>query len=927
MKGCDKMSSQYTQKEKQDALNLALRDGGFYSEDGTWNSIISFPGDDRIYRGRVETLIVKDFSSVFMKLHDDKYRIPGGSFEKNIPNMEQAVNECREEARINVKNIQSTGISYKEATKTPKWAKDKNIITWNGKYTEVYIAEYESKYTGKIDPEDVDNDMATGTFVPIKAALKILSDYHKQALTQWLATHKDEVTEVYKKEQNATLYSAANKEFTEFTDSIMNGIAMTESMIRGTDDIYYNKDKFDSGEINLCFITGHSGSGKSTMGKKMSGSKIEWFDLDDVIANWNFSDNNLKEYGDMIYSFFKGPGKKFRYTSHEEWKNDTKWDNTDEYTNGYEVSLITAFVDYAKKFAKSHKNIKFVLEGVWIFHFIEPKDIDQYAVYIKGTSLLISKYRAAKRDSHNDAKGIKQIRQFARYVTHGWKNYFMDENKIQKYKTYFSSKMVTESAKNISAKDIYFLSDKNFDKQTLYPRVPNNFFTRKGYEDPSTPRICFCSSISGCLIAMARNLENSELYVHKAVGNPPIHVCTPKEVPDTVITHEIWTTGPTQMKCIGKIKVGRAKDKKLTFRYGDVNTGELSNWNWEWLERYTKQTVTERAKTLTRKQLLEKAWNIIDETGGRAWRKHDGKLVNIKGFLSGETDGTLIGSAGKIGTKEMCRLLKNEIPEANFIEDNYNTLSISVPKGSYISEATYHPSLGYKPLYTNKFDTKQMVDEFARNRSSDLNSDIATMVFESMSFFNIPKDYIKSKNPLYDYIDLWEDANQNLHTIVTERAVTDQDVTYLIQYFDNTIVILGKLLYTLQDILYIAKNVRTEILIKELNIKSKHRTLVARYLNDIRFNMNKVIFIIKCMKATGYNINQYYDVKLREYNQQMIEYQKAMKKLMKTYDFIRIRLDSEGTTLSKTAAFNLSLLMDSIKGTLNEIQVMLIELS
>lgn len=37
---------------------------------------------------------------------------------------------------------------------------------------------------------------------------------------------------------------------------------ITEGVIMNQPDIYYNKDKFDSGDINLCFILGHSGSGK-----------------------------------------------------------------------------------------------------------------------------------------------------------------------------------------------------------------------------------------------------------------------------------------------------------------------------------------------------------------------------------------------------------------------------------------------------------------------------------------------------------------------------------------------------------------------------------------------------------------------------------------------------------------------------------------
>ena len=218
---------------------------------------------------------------------------------------------------------------------------------------------------------------------------------------------------------------------------------VTEAYIRNTDDIYYNKDKFDSGEINLCFITGHSGSGKSTMGYELmdDNKKLETYGLDDIIANWAYSDKNLEQYGDMIAKFFKGPGKKFRYHSKQEWLDDETWNNKDEYVDGYEISVITAFVKYAINYSKSHKDRKFVLEGVWVFHFIDPTDLEDYAVYIKGTSALISKYRASKRDTGDAETTIGKIRAFGQNMTQNWRNYFMDEKRIQKYRDYFSTRM------------------------------------------------------------------------------------------------------------------------------------------------------------------------------------------------------------------------------------------------------------------------------------------------------------------------------------------------------------------------------------------------------------------------------------------------------------------------------------------------------
>lgn len=192
-----------------------------------------------------------------------------------------------------------------------------------------------------------------------------------------------------------------------------------ESIITDRKDIYHNRDKFESGEINLCFITGHSGSGKSTIGKSLSSKdKTEYFELDDVVANYNFSDENLKEYGDLIYSFFKSSGKPYRFTSRKEFE-DT--DFKDRYKD-YDIKITKAFIDHSIKYAKSHTSNKYVVEGVEIFWCIEPKYVEDYAVYIKGTSALKSMHRAAKRDQDPGILGYLDL--------------FLDLNRLKTYRIY-----------------------------------------------------------------------------------------------------------------------------------------------------------------------------------------------------------------------------------------------------------------------------------------------------------------------------------------------------------------------------------------------------------------------------------------------------------------------------------------------------------
>lgn len=209
--------------------------------------------------------------------------------------------------------------------------------------------------------------------------------------------------------------------------------SINENMLINQKDIYYNKEKFDSGEINLCFITGYSGSGKSTMAHAKESDEIEVYELDDVI--WNkerYTMENFKEYGDLIYSFFKGPGNKYYMSFSKDGKKEPgKWDG-----ENYERDLIIDFIKYAISWAKSHKNKKYIIEGVWLFCdddkgklFFEPSYFKDYAVYIKGTSALVSTIRAAKRDKTSIVNSLK-----------GLKNRLLDEKNLKKFIDYYKNK-------------------------------------------------------------------------------------------------------------------------------------------------------------------------------------------------------------------------------------------------------------------------------------------------------------------------------------------------------------------------------------------------------------------------------------------------------------------------------------------------------
>ena len=279
-----------------------------------------------------------------------------------------------------------------------------------------------------------------------------------------------------------------------------------EKYIMNEDDIYYNKDKFDSGEINLCFITGHSGSGKSTMGRNMQSDNIEHYELDDLqCIKDHFTMQNLKEYGDLIYSYFNGQGKRFYVTYQDLKDNNTPGSE-------YEDILFKDFVHYAMKYAKSHKNKKYVIEGVWLYcdddngtPWFTPEEFKDYAFYIKGTSAIISKHRAALRDAKEDSKGnkINTIKMYLNdMIRKNWKWYLVDEKALNKFRKYFSGLMQTnESAELIEER--YLINDKDI-------------YYNKDKFDSGEINLCFITGLSGSgKSTMAHKLEGNNIEAYE----------------------------------------------------------------------------------------------------------------------------------------------------------------------------------------------------------------------------------------------------------------------------------------------------------------------------------------------------------------------------------------------------------------------------
>ena len=676
-------------------LDQALKQGGFYGPTGLWNSLVKIDG--LVLRARVETLVIKkDLQQVYMHITNfakKKYRIPGGSCEKDVPNYIQAMNECNEEARIKVKpSLINTGVHYIKRYKKPyKYDGIRKELSWVGLYTEVYVGEYDGPFTGKVDDRDKDDAMYKyGKFYPISEVYDILSDKHKEVIDDIfpvikrseikegtdmiysddnksvhyypyytpremaeLGVHnesknkysdiQDDAIEWYH-EYTDTLYNPDSenwlKELQERYDEYMlnptretqqlvlnlgwnlfvvptlenvlmaskrtkeklrlerernNDVIITEEMIFTKKDIVLNIDDFDSGKSNILFITGLSGSGKTTMSSELceqySATKLSL----DYFQNYHSIQN------DPRFAKIKASRKndpmliwidKYMKLNPEIKKQSHMFSNIDL------VSFKDYFIPFFKWLISELKkdDDRYIVEGLHIVLYIPYKDIKKYPLICINTSATKSLVRHWQRDDWTIKdivqNGYDDILQFKR-----WNDMYTD------FKKSIDESVIIEAAHPYEfgkSQNLYFISELSMNDELLVPRVPNNYMTENSFEDNVTPRVCFFATIDGALMALSQNIKGKKFYVHVPEDGQRLSIIKPAvaSVPDQLITHEHWVMEKVNLRCIGQIEITGDGDNEYEYtykkyKYNKTYTTEipgakeykekLYDWKWRWI--------------------------------------------------------------------------------------------------------------------------------------------------------------------------------------------------------------------------------------------------------------------------------------------------------------------------------------------------------
>ena len=161
-------------------------------------------------------------------------------------------------------------------------------------------------------------------------------------------------------------------------------------------------------------------------------------------------------------------------------------------------------------------------------------------------------------------------------------------------------------------KTLYHLSDnKNLDRKILKPSIPKLKFDD---ENSTTKRVCFSTTIDGCLQGLYPIYPDTSLddprytsfngkyfYVYEPINSDFSYVDTDtlvkkRLVPDAEVSKEVWITSPVKVKLVGKIYVypyDSAKLFKFIWRGKQDKPAISVKLKWKWVDKLKESYLKE----------------------------------------------------------------------------------------------------------------------------------------------------------------------------------------------------------------------------------------------------------------------------------------------------------------------------------------------
>ena len=264
-----------------------------------------------------------------------------------------------------------------------------------------------------------------------------------------------------------------------------------ESFLKSNEDYVQNLDKWKPGPNNILYITGHSGSGKTTLAEELERDKgALMFEFDGIEHHYDSTNSGMLTKLEKINPAYKNFAK------------TGKWELEGLNQNEAKLTIIQkAMIDIINICHEDSKHL-YVIEGIQIFGYMDPKFFENKPMIIKGTSAIKSYFRARKRNGGFNPNGL-----FSQYT---WQD---------KSLTQFKNDLETQAHESV---EIY---DNNVAQESLLLKTKFNRVKVKGSlslqkftktkltQDVLDKYKEKCPSFAHCRIS---NMSNGYLYTDKA---------------------------------------------------------------------------------------------------------------------------------------------------------------------------------------------------------------------------------------------------------------------------------------------------------------------------------------------------------------------------------------------------------------------------
>lgn len=149
----------------------------------------------------------------------------------------------------------------------------------------------------------------------------------------------------------------------------------------------------------------------------------------------------------------------------------------------------------------------------------------------------------------------------------------------------------TKGSRIQDTNQVFMATKRRLTGKIINPYIPEeNLYVRFGVNDNKVLRVPFSKTIEGAImISDTSILPGQSLSIYSPDGKYKQYTPTLKQVPQSIVSNEVWIKEPVKLKYVGKIHIGKKKGfvnwnylRKHPVNRFSSETAHNELWNWLW---------------------------------------------------------------------------------------------------------------------------------------------------------------------------------------------------------------------------------------------------------------------------------------------------------------------------------------------------------